>query len=69
MTTNTEHPASDGSIRPTYYVRHLDGSYSVAEPQPTADEIAAQQHFVYALCDGQHGGGTCSDPYCYVRPA
>lgn len=49
---------------PTYYVRHPDGSYSIAAPQPTQEQIA-QQRTVYAQCDQRHGGSCCEDPYCW----
>jgi hypothetical protein len=49
---------------PTYYVRHPDGSYSIAEPQPMHEQIASQ-HNVYAQCDRKHSGSCCEDPYCY----
>lgn len=55
-------PADIGA--PTYYVRHPDGSFSVAKPQPSAEDIERQRNFVYAQCDQKHGGGTCADPYC-----
>lgn len=51
-------------ILPTYYVRHPDGSYSIAEPQPPQEQIAKQRN-VYAQCDQKHGGSCCEDPYCW----
>ena len=51
-------------LHPTYYVRHPDGSISIAEPQPTQEQIASQRH-VYAQCDRKHGGGVCEDPGCH----
>ncbi len=51
--------------RPTYYVRHPDGSISIARPQPSAEDIERQRDYVFAQCDHKHGGGTCQDPSCY----
>lgn len=53
-----------GPILPTYYVRHPDGSFSIAEPQPSIEQIAAQRT-TYAQCDHVHGGWVCEDPDCY----
>jgi hypothetical protein len=53
-----------GPIQPLYYVRHPDGSYSVAQPHPTPEQVARQDG-TYALCDGEHGGSVCADPYCH----
>lgn len=55
-------------MSPTYYVRHPDGSFSIAVPPPTPEQIAAQADFRYALCDRQHGGGVCEDPDCHRQP-
>lgn len=52
------------SPQPLYYVRHPDGSFSVAAPQPTAEQIAAQNGD-YAQCDGAHAGSCCEDPCCH----
>lgn len=51
-------------IRPTYYVRHPDGTYSIATPQPTDEEIAVQDG-KFAQCDREHGGSVCGDPDCH----
>lgn len=51
--------------RPTYYVRHPNGSFSIAVPQPTEAEIAEQREYVYAQCDRKHAGSCCEDPQCY----
>lgn len=55
-------------IQPTYYVRHPDGSYSIAQPQPTPEQIASQPR-AYAQCDREHGGSCCEDPDCYRAAA
>lgn len=52
-------------MRPTYYVQHPDGTYSVASPQPTPEELA-QQDGTYAQCDQSHGGSCCGDPDCHL---
>lgn len=57
--------AEKSPMLPTYYVRHPDGSISIAEPQPTAEQIAAQDR-CYAQCDCKHEGGCCPDPDCHV---
>ncbi len=55
---------SAAPILPVYYVRHPDGTFSIAEPQPTDDQIALQRN-IYAQCDRKHGGAVCEDPGCY----
>lgn len=64
-----EAAAGQGEMRPTYYVRHPDGSISIAVPQPTPEQIAAQADYIYAQCDRKHGGGVCEDPDCHVSRA
>lgn len=58
--------AKNEQITPTYYVRHPDGSFSIAEVQPNQEQIAAQSEYVYAQCDRHHAGGVCEDPDCYL---
>lgn len=46
----------------TYYVRHPDDSYSVADPQPFLPDPRPP----YALCDQKHTDDDCEDPDCYL---
>jgi hypothetical protein len=55
---------TEGAPTPVYYVRHPDGTFSVAEPQPTPEQIEAQREH-NAQCDRSHGGGVCPDPHCF----
>lgn len=43
----TRSDADTPTILPTYYVRHPDGSYSVAQPQPQSSEML---NLVVAAC-------------------
>jgi len=48
--------------QPTYYVRHPDDTYSIADPQPVLLGRA-----VYAQCDQKHTDSDCEDPYCHLH--
>lgn len=62
--TTSQEARGHSPMLPTYYVRHPDGTYSIA--QPTQEQVAAQAaDFIYALCDRKHDGSCCEDPDCY----
>ena len=56
------------NLHPLYFVRHIDGSFSPANPQPDDERIAAQAQYVYAQCDRQHALPVCDDPGCHLAP-
>lgn len=62
--SNLPSEVSSKPLHPTYFVRHPDGSYSIAQPQPSQEQIAAQSP-IYAQCDRKHEGSVCEDPDCY----
>ena len=54
------------TLRPLYFVRHIDGSFSPANPQPDDETIKAQAPYHYAQCDQKHAGSVCEDPDCHI---